>query len=113
MTLRVIALVILCLFITAGFVSCRYTQTVVIVATEYEFQPSTIEVKAGQIRIVLRNAGNSSHALKVEGFLEKVIVAPGEEKDLVINLSPGNYRFTCPLGDHDDLGMIGNLVVHR
>lgn len=112
MILRLVFFAALCLITTATLAGCTHIPSVVILATEYEFSPSTIEVKAGRIRIDLRNVGNSSHALRVEGQKEKVVVVPGERKVFLITLSPGSYRFTCPLGDHESLGMTGTLVVH-
>jgi plastocyanin len=110
--LRLVAFAALCLITMATLPGCKHIPSVVILATEYEFSPSTIEVKAGQIRIDFRNVGNSSHALRIEGQQEKVVIAPGERRVFLITLSPGSYRFTCPLGDHEGLGMTGTLVVH-
>nr|BAL59142.1 copper tolerance protein [Candidatus Acetothermum autotrophicum] len=108
---RLVSFAALCLIAIALLTGCKRIPSVIILATEYEFLPSIIEVKAGQIRIDLRNVGNSSHALRVEGKQEKVIVAPGERKIFLITLSVGRYRFTCPLGDHENLGMTGIILV--
>lgn len=111
MSLRISLLTVLSLIATLALAGCKHITTVVILATEYEFGPSTIEARTGQIRIDLRNVGNSSHALRIVGQQEKVVVVPGERKVFQVTLAPGSYQFICPLNDHDSLGMIGTLIV--
>jgi uncharacterized cupredoxin-like copper-binding protein len=73
-------------------------------------------VKAGEVTFVLKNDGQIDHNIEVEGpsgeaELEQDL-GPGESGELTVDLSePGTYEFYCPVDDHKDLGMTGEVSV--
>lgn len=94
---------------------------------EYRIMPRDIEVRAGRIHIVARNAGRLTHNVAVERFADSpetdtivelgrtATAHPGEtvSETTEIVLKPGKYRLVCTIGNHDDLGQYGTLVVHK
>ncbi len=91
-------------------------QTVDISETDYELNPSDPTVRAGTVSFKVTNDGAVDHNLEVEGpegeqELEQDL-APGESGTLTVGLSkPGKYEFYCPVGDHRDRGMEGEITV--
>ncbi len=84
--------------------------------TDYELDPSDPTVQPGTVSFEVTNDGGVAHNLEVEGpkgeeELEQDL-GPGESGTLTVDLSkPGNYEFYCPVGDHRDLGMEGEITV--
>jgi uncharacterized cupredoxin-like copper-binding protein len=91
-------------------------QTVEISETEYEIDPSDPSVQPGTVSFEITNDGGVDHNLEVEGpegeqELEQDL-APGESGTLTVDLSqPGSYEMYCPVGNHRDLGMEGEITV--
>lgn len=75
------------------------------------------EVRAGQINIVVTNAGTESHGLVIEGqgllFELPQPLEPGKSTILPVNLPAGEYVVYCPVGEgeHRAEGMEGALTV--
>jgi plastocyanin len=90
-------------------------ETVEIVATEFAFEPSSVTVDAaGEHTFTLTNEGEFPHALEIEGGgveEESEEIGPGEETELTVSLDEGTYTIYCPVGDHREQGMDGELVV--
>ena len=89
--------------------------TVEITATEYQFDPSTIEVPAGTVNFHVTNAGSEEHEFEIfEG--DQVVdevegLVPGLDRTLTVDLAAGDYTFACKLSGHDLAGMTGTLTV--
>lgn len=39
-------------------------------------------------------------------------VAPGQSRTLTVNLKPGHYEFYCPIANHKQMGMEGEITVN-
>jgi uncharacterized cupredoxin-like copper-binding protein len=85
-------------------------------ATDYKFNPSDPTVKSGEVTFTLANDGQTSHSLEIEDVngedqeLEGE-VSPGQDGTLKVNLPPGKYEFYCPVENHKELGMEGDITV--
>jgi uncharacterized cupredoxin-like copper-binding protein len=85
-------------------------------ATDFKFDPSEPTVKAGEVTVNLKNDGQTTHSLEIEDVngqdqeLEGD-VSPGQSGTLKVNLPPGNYEFYCPVDDHKEMGMEGEITV--
>jgi len=84
--------------------------------TEYELTPANPRVKrAGLVKFEVTNAGTIAHALEVEGpegEVETEEIAPGDTATIEADLSkPGSYRWYCPIADHAERGMDGQIIV--
>ena len=90
-------------------------ETIEVVATEFAFEPDSIEVDApGEYTLRLVNRGDVAHALHVEGrgvSVETDEVPAGESAEARVTLERGTYALTCPVGNHAGLGMRGTLDV--
>jgi plastocyanin len=91
------------------------TETIEISATDFAFDPPTIELEAaGEYTFRLTNDGQSPHALEIDGEgieEETQTIGPGETAELAIELAEGEYEMYCPVGDHRDRGMEGVVRV--
>lgn len=88
-------------------------------ADEYSFDPERIVVEGSSspLRFSIDNVGSLAHNLHVrdgDRLLGGVRSFPsGEQRTFTIRLAPGTYRLVCTVGDHEDLGMVGELEVRR
>ena len=107
------------------------TTTTTISASEFAFAPATIDAKAGEIRIALRNDGRFPHELEiiktdkapdalevkgkravVEGDVGEIeTIQGGESKTGTFDLDAGSYIYICNIPGHYEDGMHGKLTV--
>src|SRR4051794_1859494 len=88
-------------------------------AKEYKFNPGKVTVDGGgktvQLAIKLHNSGALGHDLAIEKGGQQVggtsIITNGKDAGATVRLSPGSYTFVCTVGDHEQLGMKGELTV--
>jgi uncharacterized cupredoxin-like copper-binding protein len=90
--------------------------TVDLSAVDFKFDPSDPTVKSGEVTFNLTNDGQTTHSLEIEDVngqdqeLEGD-VAPGSSGTLKVNLPPGTYEFYCPVDNHKEMGMEGEITV--
>jgi uncharacterized cupredoxin-like copper-binding protein len=90
--------------------------TVDLTATDFKFDPSDPTVKSGNVTFNLKNDGQTTHSLEIENVngqdkgLEGT-VSPGQSGTLKLNLPAGKYEFYCPVGNHRQMGMTGEITV--
>ncbi|WP_018405419.1 cupredoxin domain-containing protein [Marinobacter gelidimuriae] len=88
-------------------------RTVEVVAKEFAFEPSKIEVAPGsQVKIKLVNKGNLSHNLHTKGKGGKTETLQTGNSDTIIVTAPesGELEFFCNVTGHKQAGMKGALV---
>jgi plastocyanin len=90
--------------------------TVAVTAREYSFDPDRIVVQAaGALTIELENAGDLAHNLRLRRDGEDAGGTPsfpgGRTESARVRVEPGSYELLCTVGDHAELGMIGELEV--
>ena len=80
--------------------------------TEFKFEPTTIEVKAGKVKFELENAGAVEHSFVIVGTDKKLeAVQPGKSGELEVDLKPGTYQIECDIPGHKEAGMTMTIVV--
>ena len=100
-------------------VTVQAREGVRVVGDEYSFDPDTVVVEGGggALEITLDNQGAIAHNLVVfdgETELGGTPTFPGGESvSGRVELEPGSYRMVCTIGDHEELGMVGELEVRR
>jgi plastocyanin len=70
--------------------------------------------RAGAITFVATNDGLVRHALAVDapaGTRRTPALARGERAAFTVRLPPGTYKWYCPIGDHEERGMVGRVRV--
>lgn len=102
---------------TGGAAATGAGGTVNLTATDFKFNPSDTTVKSGQVTMNMTNDGQVTHSLEVEdvtpGHDQELEgdVSPGANGSLKLNLAPGKYEFYCPIDNHKQMGMEGELTV--
>jgi uncharacterized cupredoxin-like copper-binding protein len=101
---------------TAGAAATGAGGTVDLTATDFKFNPSDETVKSGDVSFTLTNDGQTAHSLEIEDVngQDKELegdVSPGQDGTLKVNLPPGKYEFYCPVGNHKEMGMTGEINV--
>jgi len=91
-------------------------ETVSVAETEFRLSPANPSVaKAGVVEFQVVNAGKVAHALEVEapgGQVETPEIKPGSDATVKADLDKaGRYEWYCPIGDHKDRGMKGEITV--
>ena len=92
-------------------------ETLEVSETDFKLDPADPTVNAGEVTITATNDGQTTHSLEVEGNgIEETELpndlAPGDSGELTVDLSkPGTYEWYCPIGNHRDLGMEGEITV--
>ena len=84
--------------------------------TEFKLAPANFRIgQPGAVQFRVTNDGGTVHALEVEGptgEFETEEIQPGDAVTLKADVSQaGTYKLYCPVGDHEDRGMVGKLVV--
>jgi uncharacterized cupredoxin-like copper-binding protein len=101
---------------TGGAAATGAGGTVNLTASDFKFDPSDPSVSSGQVTFNLKNDGQTTHSLEIEDVngqdqeLEGD-VSPGQSGTLKVNLPPGKYEFYCPVDDHKEMGMEGEITV--
>ena len=85
---------------------------------DFEIVPPKPSIKAGPAQFRVENNGGTPHNLEVEGPKGEVVLPsnlnPGQTGTLNVDLSePGKYVWYCPVGEHRDFGMEGEITVTR
>lgn len=85
--------------------------------TEFSLEPDEITLdRPGVYVFRAENAGRTVHALEIEGNgieEETEDIEPGESAELEVNLEPGTYELYCPVGNHEERGMVGTVTVRE
>lgn len=86
-----------------------------IVAREYNFTPERVSTRGSEaIRIELSNRGSLAHNVKVLQGANELGGTPSFQsgvRSATVRLAPGRYRMVCTVGNHEELGMVGELEV--
>lgn len=80
-------------------------------ATEFAFEPSTIEVPAGvPVTIILVNDGVVEHDFSIDDIDLHIFANPGETVRETVTFTAGTYEVHCAVAGHKEAGMMGTLV---
>ncbi|MCL4394533.1 MAG: cupredoxin domain-containing protein [Chloroflexi bacterium] len=89
-------------------------QNVSMTATEFKYDPSTINASPGQtIDLTLKNTGSVQHTWVLNPAHVKMTVDPGKSVSQTFQAptTPGTYQFYCDEPGHKEAGMVGQLIV--
>lgn len=81
---------------------------------DFKITPNEITVRAGEIIFAFENTGRYTHDFRIEGngIDEKAPkIGARRSREWSATLTPGTYRISCPISNHDQRGMEGTLVV--
>ncbi len=81
---------------------------------DFKITPDEFTVRAGDVTFAFENTGRYTHDFRIEGE-DLDVKAPKlgarRSREWSVTLSPGTYRISCPISNHDQRGMEGTLVV--
>ena len=90
-------------------------ETFSISESDFTLTPATVTIDApGTYTFEATNDGGVDHALEIEGSgieEETETIGPGESASVTVDLESGTYEMYCPIGNHRDLGMSGEVTV--
>lgn len=90
-------------------------QTIVITETEYHLEPSAVTLNAPGLYVFhVENQGTIVHSFSIRDGVTNTLVNnlnPTNNGDLMVSLQAGNYTMFCPIPGHEQLGMVGTVVV--
>lgn len=75
------------------------------------FEPSEIEVPAGQVTFEISNLDAFDHDLTIDELGLNVVFGANETVEAVFEAGPGTYTFYCSIPGHREAGMEGTLTV--
>jgi plastocyanin len=88
---------------------------VAVTQVDYRFRPQALEARRGRLVLTVVNRARLPHTLRLVRGGREVLripsVAPGARATVARRLRPGDYRMLCAIGNHEELGMWGTLVV--
>jgi uncharacterized cupredoxin-like copper-binding protein len=102
---------------TSGGAATGAGGSVDLTATDFKFDPSDPTVKSGNVTFNMKNDGQVTHSLEIEDVTpgqDKELegdVSPGSSGKLTVDLKPGKYEFYCPIANHKQMGMEGEITV--
>jgi plastocyanin len=85
--------------------------------TEFKFEPSTIDAKAGSVTFFLVNGGTASHDMAIRDpsnnrvAVSDLISAGDTFVFTVSSIAAGTYTYFCDQPGHEASGMKGTLTV--
>jgi plastocyanin len=86
-----------------------------VVLDDFLIDPQEVRAEPGRLTLSARNEGKIGHTLRVMRGEREVAgiktLLPGGRGELAATLSRGEYDLVCILGNHEELGMYGTLVV--
>jgi plastocyanin len=96
----------------------RPTAHVQIVAHDFSYSLSRVQLRSGTAVVELMNLGQDGHDLRLQRVGARHIagtpvVSSGDRAELSLRLVPGRYRIWCSVADHRARGMTANLIVKR
>jgi plastocyanin len=79
---------------------------------EFEFVPSELTARAGEIKVTLRNTGAVEHDFHIEEIPDAHVLSNvGETNESTFTAAAGTYEFICTVPGHRQAGMVGTLTV--
>lgn len=89
-------------------------QEITISGEEFKFSPPTLTVKKGQkVKLVFKNAGKFPHDFAIADLNIKTKIIQGGQEDTIEFTADktGTFTYVCTVGDHEEKGMTGKIVV--
>ncbi|MBI3997421.1 MAG: cupredoxin domain-containing protein [Armatimonadetes bacterium] len=84
-----------------------------VIAREWAFEPSPLQVRAGRVTFHIRNEGGVEHNFVIENApgADVEAIRSGEAKQLTVDLTPGDYTAICNIPGHREAGMVTTIKV--
>ena len=87
---------------------------ILITASDFQFNPNTFTVEAGQQVVLTLNSSGMPHDIVFEDLdVRTEIIMSGNSETITFTApdEPGEYAYYCSVGNHRALGMEGVMIV--
>jgi uncharacterized cupredoxin-like copper-binding protein len=85
---------------------------VAVTEKEWSITFSTAALKAGPVKLTVKNEGTIEHDFVIkEASVEVDGIQPGQSKDVSVTLKPGTYTVLCNIAGHAEAGMTTTIKV--
>jgi uncharacterized cupredoxin-like copper-binding protein len=95
--------------------ACASPQNTTVAVDEFDFgfTLSLATVPCGTVTFNQKNSGAVVHNFHLQGVPGAVgaLIDPGKTTTMTVQLTPSKITYVCDVSHHDELGMIGQLVV--
>jgi plastocyanin len=82
---------------------------------DFYFDPQVVHAKPGRVTLQIVNRGRIPHNFRIEKAGREVgrtsALKPGQADRVSVKLTRGDYHYFCSVGNHEELGLYGTLVV--
>jgi uncharacterized cupredoxin-like copper-binding protein len=82
---------------------------------DFLIRPQNLRAPPGELTFVVTNRGRLGHNFRVRDRrgepVQVTTLLPGESATETVTLPRGTYKMMCTVGNHEELGMTGRLVV--
>lgn len=86
--------------------------TITVSEKEWAITFPSSSIKAGKVKLVIRNEGTIEHNFVIENAgVEVDAIQPGQSKEVTAQLKPGTYTVVCNIPGHAEAGMKVTLTV--
>ncbi|MBF8289591.1 MAG: halocyanin precursor-like protein [Chloroflexi bacterium] len=118
--MRLVTRAILALALVGAVAACggapassSATETATLNASEFAFDPGTLEVAAGaKLTLTLANKGTIEHDFTIDSLAIRLHAPVGQSPSVTTDaMAAGAYDFYCSIPGHKEAGMIGTLTV--
>lgn len=85
---------------------------VTVTEKEWSITFSTAALKAGPVKLMVKNEGTIEHDFVIkEANVEVDGIQPGQSKEVSVTLKPGTYTVLCNIAGHAEAGMTTTIKV--
>jgi plastocyanin len=82
---------------------------------DFYFDPQVLHATPGPLTLQIVNRGRIPHNFRIEKAGREVgrtsALKPGGSARVPVKLTRGDYHYFCSVGNHEELGLYGTLVV--
>src|SRR4051794_7342223 len=82
---------------------------------DFYFDPQVAHATPGRLTLQIVNRGRIPHNFRIEKAGREVgrtsALKPGQSGRVTVKLTRGDYHYFCSVGNHEELGLYGTLVV--
>jgi plastocyanin len=82
---------------------------------DFYFDPQVLHAEPGTLTLQIVNRGRIPHNFRLERAGREVgrtsALKPGGSARVTVKLTRGDYHYFCSVGNHEELGLYGTLVV--
>lgn len=101
--------------LSEGSTTHASTHALTVTLDDYLIRPQNLSAPGGRLTLTVVNHGRLGHTLRIRAndkvVLSFLSIAPGAERTRSFHLRRGRYTMFDAIGNYEELGMHGTLVV--